>query len=109
MKPSKNHPKSQAGLDLSSVQIFATTEDVPDGFQTSVMSVYKEQVRDVVRIVADLEGVQFPVLLGEASIRRLIKALGPLTTDWEGKTVQIDHAGFLKDGETIGYLSVKPV
>lgn len=106
----KPNPKREhKGIDLSSLQLFATIEDVECPLTTTMLDVYRETVRDKHRLCCDLDGVPFPVLLGEGSIRRLFKAFGPQTVDWIGKSVVLEHAEFLKDGETITYLALKPV
>lgn len=106
---SKPNPKREhKGIDLSSLQLFATIEDVACPFTTVIVDVYRETVRDKHRLCCDLDGVDFPVLLGEGSIRRLLKVFGPQTADWIGKSVVLEQAEFLKDGETIAYLAVKP-
>lgn len=106
-KQTKSSPSQ--GIDLSSVQIFAEIEDVESGFRTTIKEVYRETVRDRSRLVADLDGITYPVLLGDSSVRRLIRSFGRNTNDWIGQQVEVVHDDFLKDGEQISYLSVKPI
>ena len=108
--PKPNHKASpNQGIDLSAVQIFAEIEDVESGFRSTIVEVYRETVRERSRLVAELDGITYPVLLGDSSVRKLIRAFGRSTNDWIGKTVEVIHDDFLKDGESISYLVVRPV